>query len=92
LSPDAAFIAFDSWTKPDPVVRLILADVDGSKRRVIARLEGEGGYQRWSPDSSRIACVDGFSRYVGDLATGETRFGTAGRIESWVDDDHVLVS
>jgi TolB protein len=92
LSPDGTFIAFNSWTKPDPLVRLILADADGSERRVIARLEGEDGYQRWSPDSTQIAYVDGFSTYVYDLTTGETRFVTAGRIESWVDDDHILVS
>jgi Tol biopolymer transport system component len=92
LSPDGAFIAFNSWTKPDPLVRLILADADGSERRVIARLEGEDGYQRWSPDSTQIAYVDGFSTYVYDLATRETRFVTAGRLESWVDDDHILVS
>jgi Tol biopolymer transport system component len=41
LSPDGAFITFNPWTKPDPLVRLILADADGSERRVIARLEGE---------------------------------------------------
>ncbi len=30
--------------------------------------------------------------YVYDLATGETRFVTDGTIESWVDNDHILVS
>ena len=97
LSPDGALIAFNSWTKPDPLVRLILADADGSERRVIARLEGEDGYQRWSPDSTQIAYVErtsdgGFGTYVYDLGTGATRFVTAGRIESWVDNDHILVS
>ena len=92
LSPDGALIAFNSWTKPDPLVRLILADADGSERRVIARLEGEDGYQRWSPDSTQIAYVERNDTYVYDLATGETRFVTAGRIESWVDNDHILVS
>jgi len=97
LSPDGALIAFNSWTKPDPLVRLILANSDGSERRFIARLEGEDGYQRWSPDSTQIAYVERTSdgavdTYVYDLATGEASFVTAGRIESWVDDDHILVS
>ncbi|HJS26273.1 MAG TPA: DPP IV N-terminal domain-containing protein, partial [Actinomycetota bacterium] len=55
LSPDGGLIAFNSWTKPDPLVRLIVAAADGSGRRVIARLEGEDGHQRWSPDSTQIA-------------------------------------
>jgi Tol biopolymer transport system component len=97
LSPDGAWIAFNSWLKPDPLVRLILAKSDGSGRRVIARLNGDDGYQRWSPDSTQIAFVgstdeDGFGTYVYDLATGETRFVTAGTIESWIDNDHILVS
>ena len=67
------------------------------ERRVIARLEGEDGHQRWSPDSTQIAYAerasDGdYDTYVYDLATGETRFVTAGRIESWVDNDRILVS
>jgi Tol biopolymer transport system component len=97
LSPDGALIAFNSWTKPDPLVRLMLANADGSQRRVIARLEGEDGYQRWSPDSTKIAYVErasdgGVATYVYDLATGDAHFVTAGRIESWVDKDHILVS
>ena len=35
---------------------------------------------------------DGSGTYVYDLATGETRFVTAGTVESWVDDEHILVS
>ena len=97
LSPDGAWIAFNSYLKPDPLVRLILAQSDGSERRVIARLNGDDGYQRWSPDSTQVAYIgdtpeDGPGTYVYDLATGESRFITAGTIESWVDDDHILVS
>lgn len=95
LSPDGTWIAFNSYLKAD--VRLFLANSDGSGRRVIARLDNDDGYQRWSPDSTQIAFVDttadgNSGTYVYDLATGETRFVTAGRIESWVDDDHILVS
>jgi Tol biopolymer transport system component len=97
LSPDGAWIAFNSWLKPDPLVRLMLANSDGSERRVIARLNGDDGYEQWSPDSTQIAYVgntdkDGLGTYVYDLATGETRFVTAGTIESWIDNDHILVS
>ena len=94
LSPDGAWIAFNSYHHPE--VRLILANSDGSKRRIIARLGSDDGYQRWSPDSTQIAFIGfdegGFGTYVYDLETGETRFVTARAIESWIDDDHILVS
>ena len=97
LSPDGAWIAFNSWLKPDPLVRLMLANSDGSGRRLIARLSGDDGYEQWSPDSTQVAYVDdttdgGSGTYVYNLATGETRFVTYGTIESWVDNDHILVS
>jgi Tol biopolymer transport system component len=96
LSPDGAWIAFNSWLK-EPQVRLILAKSDGSKRRIIARFDNDEGYQRWSPNSTQIAFIDysgedGSGTYVYDLATGQARFVTAGTIESWIDDDHILVS
>ena len=94
LSPDGAWIAFNSWLK-EPHIRLILANSDGSARRTIAQLTLDDGYQEWSPDSTQIAFVnstDGSGTYVYDLGTGETRFVTNGTIESWVDDDHILVS
>lgn len=95
LSPDGELIAFNSYLRQD--VRLILANSDGSERRVIARFDSDDGYQRWSPDSTQIAFVDNtadgaFATYVYDLVTDETRFVAAGRIESWIDDDHILVS
>lgn len=95
LSPDGSWIAFNSWLK-DPQVRLILANSDGSGRRTIARLARYEGHQEWSPDSTQIAYVgstdkDGYGTYVYDLATGETRFVSDGTIETWIDDDHVLV-
>jgi Tol biopolymer transport system component len=95
LSPDGAWIAFNSWLKPH--IRLILANSDGSGRRVLARFDGDDGLQEWSPDSTKIAFVadideNGFGTHVYDLVTGETRFVTDGTIESWVDNDHILVS
>jgi TolB protein len=96
LSPDGAWIAFNSWLK-EPQVRLILANSDGSARRTIARFTLDDGYQEWSPDSTQIAYVgssdaDGSGTYVYDLATGEARFVTSRTIESWIDNDHILVS
>jgi Tol biopolymer transport system component len=95
LSPDGAWIAFNSWLKLH--IRLILANSDGSGRRVIARFDGDDGLEQWSPDSTQIAFVastdeNGFGTHVYDLATGETRFVTDGTIESWVDNDHILLS
>jgi Tol biopolymer transport system component len=96
LSPDGAWIAFNSWVK-EPRIRLIVANSDGSGRRVIARMSGDDGLEEWSPDSTRIAYIGdsadgGTGTYVYDLATGETRLVSAGRIESWTDNDHILVS
>ena len=95
LSPDGAWIAFNSYLKP--TIRLMLANSDGSARRTIARLILDDGYEEWSPDSTQIAFIgntdaDGSGTYVYDLATGETRFVTSGTIESWIDNGHILVS
>ena len=95
LSPDGAWIAFNSWLTSD--IRLILANSDGSGRRVIARFDGDDGLQEWSPDSTKIAFVadideNGFGTHVYDVVTGETRFVSAGTIETWIDNDHILVS
>jgi TolB protein len=95
LSPDGARIAFNSWLTMH--IRLILVDSDRSGRRVVARFDGDDGYQEWSPDSTKIAFVadmdeNGFGTHVYDLATGETRFVSDGTIETWVDNDHILVS
>jgi len=95
LSPDGAWIAFNSYLKQ--TIRLMLANSDGAARRTIARLTFEDGYEEWSPDSTQIAYIgssdtDGSGTYIYDLATGETRFVTSGTIESWIDDDHILVS
>jgi TolB protein len=96
LSPDGASIAFNSWLQ-EPVVRLILANSDGSDRRTIARFDNVDAYEKWSPDSTQLAYIgstedNGFGTYVYDLATGETRFVSEGTVESWIDADHILVS
>ncbi|HEU4356387.1 MAG TPA: hypothetical protein VFT27_12425 [Actinomycetota bacterium] len=95
LSPDGAWIAFNSWLKQP--IRLILANSDGSGRHVIARFGGDDGYQEWSPDSTRIAFVadmdeKGFGTHIYDLVTGKTRFVTDQTVETWIDNDHILVS
>ena len=95
LSPDGAWIAFNSYLKQG--IRLMLANGDGASRRTIARLTLEDGFEEWSPDSTQIAYVgstdaDGSGTYIYDLVTGRTRFVTDGTIESWIDNDHILVS
>jgi TolB protein len=72
LSPDGAWIAFNSWLKPH--IRLILANADGSGRRTIARFDIDDGLEEWSPDSTQIAFIgntdaDGSGTYVYDLTT-----------------------
>jgi Tol biopolymer transport system component len=95
LSPDGAWIAFNSYLRSN--IRLMLANSDGMSRRMIARLTLEDGFEEWSPDSTQIAFAgdtdaDGSGTYVYDLVTDRTRFVTDGTIESWIDDAHVLVS
>ena len=95
LSPDGAWIAFNSYLKSN--IRLMLANSDGASRRTIARLTLEDGYRgvvaRQHADRvRRDTDADGPGTYVYDLVTGRTRFVSSGTIESWIDNDHILVS
>ena len=67
LSPDGTMVVFLSFLKQD--MRLMLANSDGSERRVIARLpkarSSIDGYAEWSPDSTRVA-FNGSSLPSGD--------------------------
>jgi Tol biopolymer transport system component len=98
VSPDGTQIAFDSYFHPQGEAWLTLINIDGTGRRRIQQVDyNSGSYPKWSPDSSQIAYVDptadaGSGTYVYDVATAETRFVTSGTIESWVDDEHILVS
>jgi Tol biopolymer transport system component len=97
VSPDGTQIAFDSYFRPRGEAWLSVMNIDGTGRRKIQHVSYSGSYPRWSPDGTQIAYFDaaadgGPGTYVYDLRTGETRFLTAGRIESWVDNDHMLVS
>jgi Tol biopolymer transport system component len=97
VSPDGTQIAFDSYFRPEGEAWLSLMNVDGTGRRKIQRASYSGSFPRWSPDSTKIAYLgstdeDGSGTYIFDLTSGETRFVTTGTVESWIDDDHVLVS
>jgi Tol biopolymer transport system component len=98
VSPDGTQIAFDSYFRPQGEAWLSLMNIDGTDRRKIQRVDySSGSFPKWSPDSMRVAFFDttaksGSGTYVYDLATGEKRFVTAGTIESWIDNDHMLVS
>jgi Tol biopolymer transport system component len=97
VSPDGTQIAFDSYFRPQGEAWLSLMNIDGTSRKKIQHVSYNGSYPKWSPDGTKIAYVDspadGVSgTYIYDLATGVTRFLTAGRIESWIDNDHVLMS
>ena len=96
-SPDGTYVAFDSFFRPEGEAWLSLMNIDGTGRRKLLQAEYAGSYPRWSPDSTQIAFrwstdEDGSGTYVYDLATGETRFVTDGRVESWIDDQTILVS
>jgi Tol biopolymer transport system component len=97
VSPDGTQIAFDSYFGPTGEAWLSLMNVDGTGRRRIRQVSYSGSFPRWSPDSTKIAYLgsteeDGSGTYIFDLTSGETRFVTAGTVESWIDDDHILVS
>jgi Tol biopolymer transport system component len=97
VSPDGTLIAFDSYFRPQGEAWLTLINIDGTDRRRIQHVDYSGSYPKWSPDGTQIAYLnstpeDGAGTYVYDVATGETHFVTAGTIESWIDDVHILVS
>ncbi len=97
VSPDGTQIAFDSYFRPQGQIWLSLSNIDGTGRRKIVQMTYQGSDVKWSPDSTQIAYVDstpddGYGTFIYDPATRETRFVTAGTIESWVDNDHILVS
>ena len=97
VSPDGTLIAFDSYFRPYGQTWLSLMNIDGTGRRKIQDTISSGSYPRWSPDSTQIAYLDvttkdGFGTFVYDVATEETHFVTAGTMESWIDDGHILVS
>jgi Tol biopolymer transport system component len=94
-SPDGTQIAFDSFFHPRGQIWLSLLNIDGTGRRKIVQVSNQGSNVKWSPDSTQIAYVDstpddGYGTFIYDLATHETRFVTAGAIDSWVDKDHIL--
>jgi Tol biopolymer transport system component len=97
-SPDGTLIAFDSYFHPQGEAWLSLMNIDGTDRRKIQRVNyTRGSLPKWSPDSTQVAYLDdtahgGSGTYVYDLNTGEARFVTVGTVESWIDDDHILVS
>jgi Tol biopolymer transport system component len=97
VSPDGTQIAFDSYFRPQGQISLSLLNIDGTGRRKILQTSYQGSHVKWSPDSTQIAYVgstpdDGYGTFIYDPATRETRFVTAGTIESWVDKEHILVS
>lgn len=91
-------IAFDSYFRPQGETWLSLMSIDGSARRKIQAVSEGGSYPKWSPDSTRIAfssvpqpTVATLRRFTIWLQV-KTRVVTTGTIESWVDNDHILVS
>jgi Tol biopolymer transport system component len=97
VSPDGTQIAFLSYFRPQGETWLSLMNIDGTGRREIQQVRSNSAFPKWSPDSTRVAFYDttaksGSGTYVYSLTAGETRFVTAGTMETWVDDDHVLVS
>jgi Tol biopolymer transport system component len=98
VSPDGTQIAFDAYFHPQGEAWLSLMNSDGTGRRKLQQVGySAGSLPKWSPDSTQIAFIgdsakNGSGTYVYDRNTGKTRFVTNGTVESWIDDDHILVS
>lgn len=97
VSPDGTRIAFLSYFRPEGETWLSLMNIDGTGRQKVQQVSSNSAFPKWSPDSKRVAFFDttaksGSGTYFYDLATDGIRFVTAGTVESWIDDDHILVS
>jgi Tol biopolymer transport system component len=88
VSPDGTQIAFNKWS----MVRVTLANIDGSERRVISS-PGDRRCAKWSPDGERLAFrVRAGNAYVYDVALAETTSIEPGDIVDCIDDQTLLVS
>jgi hypothetical protein len=88
VPPDGTQIAFNTWS----MVRVTLANIDGSERRVISS-PGDRCCAKWSPDGERLAFrVTEGNACLYDVALAATRSIEPGDIVDWIDDQTLLVS
>jgi Tol biopolymer transport system component len=73
-----------------------VANADGTERRVLPEVYGipcrSAPAGTWSPDGSRIVCVEASRVIVADVGTGGASPVAIGRGAIWLDDHTLLVS
>jgi hypothetical protein len=95
LSPDGSLVTFNAPAIVMDVQRWV-ANADGTGRRLLPGCYYSIPAGTWSPDGSRIVCMEDapptYDRVlVIDVATGEARGVARGRAAIWLDDHTLLV-
>jgi Tol biopolymer transport system component len=98
LSPDGSLVTFLGGGSPTPEGHCgpcrLLANADGTERRVVRFCYSSNPAGTWSPDGTRIVCRGGIPErdvIVVDITTGKTSGVARGSGAIWVDDRTLLV-
>jgi Tol biopolymer transport system component len=98
LSPDGSLVTFLGGGFPTPEGHCgpcrLLANADGTDRRVVHFCSSSNPAGTWSPDGTRIVCRGGITErdvIVVDITSGKTSGVASGSGAIWVDDRTLLV-
>jgi Tol biopolymer transport system component len=98
LSPDGSLVTYLGGGFPTPEGHCgpcrLLANADGTERRVVHFCNASNPAGAWSPDGTRIVCRGGIPErdvIVVDITTGRTSGVARGSGAIWVDDRTLLV-
>lgn len=99
FSPDGSRVTFLGGGSPTPAGHCgpcrLVANSDGTARRVVLGCFPSNPAGTWSPDGSRIVCMSGVAEssvvVVVDMTAGSTSRIARGRSAVWVDDRTLLI-